>query len=139
MFRNIISFKFVIILALLASMAGCNDDDEINALKKELSDTQQELELLEGRYNALCMDHADLKVKRRTLDTKLDDVDTSARTAEEQLQIAQQIIMELQYENEQLYATIENQQLILDQQEADLQELLNMLGITEDSQVTTSY
>ena len=139
MFRNIISFKFLIILTLLASMAGCDDKDEVNALKKELSETQQELEVWHKRYDAACMDNKSLRAAHRNLGTQLGDVDSSARTAEEQLQIAQQVIADLQYENEELYATIENQQLILDQQEADLQELLDMLGITSDSQIQSGY
>ena len=128
MFRNIISFKIIVILTLLASMTGCSDKNEAEALKKQLAETKKDLDYWQGKYQAVCMDNKNLRAAHRNLDTKLDDVDNTAKTTEEQLSIAQQIIQQLQLEIEDRDATIEEMELIIADQEAALQELLDMLG-----------
>ncbi|MBN2591845.1 MAG: hypothetical protein JXA96_18400 [Sedimentisphaerales bacterium] len=139
MFRNIISFKCMVILTLLVSMAGCSDKNEVESLKKELAKTQTDLDYWQGRYDAVCLDLRNIKASHRNLDTRLDDVDSSARTIEEQLYSAQQVIQELQIEIENRDATILEMELIISDQEAALQEFLDMLGQTTTGQVDISY
>jgi chromosome segregation ATPase len=133
MFRGIISFKSVIILALLMSMTGCKDKEDIEAIKKELAETQADLEHLQGLYNALSIDHARYKAAHRSL---VGDVE-SQKVAEDQLGVAQQVIQQLQLEIQARDETIQQMQLIINDQEATLQEFLDMLGQPSDG--TVSY
>ena len=132
MFRSKISFKGIVILALLSSIAGCSDknNEDIEAIKKELAKTQEDLNYWQGRYEAVCMDLRNAKAAHRNLDTRLDNVDSNAKTTEEQLYLAQQIIQELQLEIENRNATITEMELIIGDQEAALQEFL---GMTEEN------
>ena len=135
MFRNIISFKFVVILTLLMSVTGCSDKNETEALKKKLAETQKDLDYWKGAYDAVSMDLRSVKAAHRSLDVRLGDIDSTARTTEEQLNLAKQIIEELQTEIENRDVTIQEQQLIINDQEAALQEFLDMLGQTADGQI----
>ncbi len=128
MLRKLISFTSVVILALLISMTGCDNKDDTEALKKELSDTQGELNDLQRKYEAVCLDIRNIKASRRNLGTMLSDIDSSAKTTEEQLALAQQIIEQLQYEILSRDETIQQMQLIINDQETALQEFLDMLG-----------
>ncbi len=135
MFRNIINFKFVLILTLLVSMAGCNDKDDVESLKKQLAETQEKLKDYQRSYEAACLDLRNAKADRRSLGTKLGDVDSTARTIEEQLYLAQQIILELQLQIENRDTTIQEMELIISDQEAALQEFLELLGQPATGQI----
>lgn len=136
MFRNIISFKYIVVLTLLVSMAGCSKKDDVESLKKELAETKADLDHWQRRYEAVCLDLRDAKAAHRTI---LSDVDNSAKTTEEQLNYAKQVIQQLQLEIENRDATIQEQQLIINDQEASLQEFLDMLGQPATGQVNTGY
>ena len=136
MFRNIISFKCVVILILLTSITGCKDNDEIETLKKELEETRIQLDKLQGRYNAISIDNQRLKAAHRSL---VGDIDNSAQTTEEQLNYAKQIIEELLIEIESKDATINEMNTIITDQESALQEFMDILGISTDTQLQTGY
>lgn len=135
MFRNIINLKFVLILTLMVSMAGCNNKEDVESLKKQLAETQIKLEDYQRRYEAACLDLRNAKADRRSLGTKLGDIDSNARTIEEQLYLAQQIILELQLQIENRDATIQEMELIITDQEAALQEFLDVLGQPATGQI----
>ena len=133
MFRNIISFKCMVILSLLISMTGCGKKEDTESLKKELSDTQKEVDHWQRKYEAVSLDLRDAKAAHRTI---LSDVDSSAKTTEEQLALAQQIIEQMQLEIQTRDETIQQMQLIINDQEAALQEFLDMLGQPATGQTT---
>lgn len=135
MFRNIINLKYVIILTLLVSIAGCNNKEDVESLKKELAETQGKLKDCQRSYEAVCLDLRNVKANRRSLDTRLGDVNSTAKTTEEQLYLTQQIILELQLEIENRDATIQEMQLIINDQETALQEFLDVLGQPATEQI----
>ncbi len=119
MAKNIINLKLIAVLLFVALLAGCSKKDEIKALRQQLEDTQKDLEYWKGAYEAVSADMRNLKATRRNLNTQLFD---SAKSAEEQISILQQIVIE--------------QLQIISDQEAQLNEFMNMVGVTTDGQTT---
>ena len=141
MFRNIISFKCVVILIFFTFIAGCGDSDkdEIESLKKELAEIRLDLNYWQGKYDAVCIDNKKLRAAHRSIDTRLEDIDESAMSVEEQLYYAKQFMQELQIEIEERDATIEKMELIIEDQEAALKEFLELLGINTEEQIQAGY
>ncbi|MBN1973946.1 MAG: hypothetical protein JW787_09935 [Sedimentisphaerales bacterium] len=131
MFKKVMSLRFLIILTMIAAVAGCdNKKGEIQELKTQLAKTQKELDYWQGRYDALCADYKGVKADRRSLG----DV---SKTAEEQLYAYAKEIIRLQAENQELNAFVAEQEAIIADQEAALQQFIDSVDQTSVEQAVS--
>lgn len=135
MANGMISIKLITALLLVAFLTGCSKkENEIKALKQQLTEQQKNLDYWQGAYEAVSADYRDVKAMRRNLNTQLNTFADSTKSAEEQLNIYAQLIINLQLQIQDLNTVVSEQQQIIDQQEADLQEFMSMVGVTSEGQ-----
>ena len=139
MFKNEIGLKLLVVLSFFAIIAGCSkNNDEVESLKKQLAETQDELVYWQNRYDAMSIDLKNARSNQRNLGTQLDSVGDVSQSIEEQLQIYQQQFSNLQVEIQRLNAVITEQEAIIDEQESIIIEQENALqeflgGVTEET------
>ena len=135
MVKNVMGLSFLVVLMFLASITGCSNKDEVNALKEELAKTKDELQHWQNRYDAISTDLRNAKASQRNLGTQLNNAGDASKTVEEQLLIYQQQVTTLAAQVQQLTSAvneqdtiIKNQDAIIAEQEAALQEFLDASG-----------
>jgi chromosome segregation ATPase len=139
MAKGIINLKIIAALLTVAVLAGCSKKkDEVTALKQQLEETQTALDDSQRKCEALALDNRDLRVLRKNLNTQYSTVIDSTKSAEEQLNAYAQLIINLQLQIQELSTVVSEQEQIITQQEADLQEFMSMVGLTNDGQTTNN-
>ena len=162
MVENKMKLKFFVMLAFIVALTGCSKKDEIQALKEQLTKTQDELDRWKRKYNAQSEDLKNARAARRNLGSQLDTVKIDAYSTAQEIQAQyagyidrQQDEIERHRRHEETCvpqdfdyleseiqlrdATIQDQEDIILQQEAAFQEFMDMTGQPIDVQVQDGY
>ena len=147
MAKNVMRLKLLFLMVSLAAITGCSGDkDELADVKAQLARTQKELERMEGKYNALAEDWKNAKTARRHLEDQFDELDSAySDTEKAQKTLAERYASQLEYitalEEEVIrqQEIIDRQDILIAEQEADLAEFLNMMGLSTNGELPPDY
>jgi len=134
MFKNVMRLEYLIILIFIVAFTGCSKKGEVQSLREELTQAQEDMQHWKAKYDAVSEDLKRVKAARRDLNTQLGSVVNTAGTAEEQLSQYAQVVTVLQSQIQELNTLVSEQEAIIADQEASLQEFMTTIDQTSGSQ-----
>jgi chromosome segregation ATPase len=134
MFKNVMRLQYLVILAFILAFTGCSKKGEIQSLREELTQAQENMQDWKAKYDAVSEDLKRVKASRRDLNTQLGSVVNTAGTVEEQLSQYAQVVVVLQSQIQELNTLVSEQEAIISDQEAALQEFMNTIDQTSGGQ-----
>jgi chromosome segregation ATPase len=139
MFKNVMRLRYFVILAFILAFTGCSKKGEVQSLREELAQAQEDMQHWKEKYDAMSADMKRVKAARRDLNTQLGSVVNTAGTAEEQLSQYAQVVTVLQSQIQELNALVSEQEAIIAEQEASLQEFMGTLDQASGGQNPYDY